>query len=202
MIKSNPCKLCSSIYHTAAFCPLKPKKPIKKDIYKDALEKLNASQKSYLDKQIDKALKSAKSKVIKKKKPMSRSKLVKDLDSIFSWYIRLRHAVLYENDLMATCVTCNDVRRWQDQQNGHFYTRGRQATRWNEMNCNVQCMRCNVFLKGNYIPYTKYMIDTHGREAVDELERLSTSGTKISSVQLQDMIASYKAKVDEILKRY
>lgn len=29
MIKSNPCKLCGSKWHTKAFCPLIPRKPIK-----------------------------------------------------------------------------------------------------------------------------------------------------------------------------
>lgn len=30
MVRSNPCKICNNQYHTAAFCPRKPKKPIKR----------------------------------------------------------------------------------------------------------------------------------------------------------------------------
>lgn len=63
MIKSNPCKLCSSTYHTAAFCPKKPKKAIKRKTIKQ---------------------------IPKKKKTESRSQLVKKLDTVFSQYIRLR----------------------------------------------------------------------------------------------------------------
>ena len=61
-------------------------------------------------------------------------------------------------------------------------------------------MRCNVFLKGNYVNYTLYMIDTFGREKIDELERKSLSTVKISTSELKEMIDYYKAQVDILLK--
>ncbi|MFK5282642.1 recombination protein NinG, partial [Lacticaseibacillus paracasei] len=78
-------------------------------------------------------------------------------------------------------------------QNGHFYSRGRYPTRWHDDNCHPQCVGCNIFLKGNYINYTKYMIDTYGREYVDELEVLSKSTIKISTAELQEMIDKYQS---------
>lgn len=66
MIKSNPCKLCSSTYHTAAFCPKKPKKTIKRKPIKQ---------------------------IPKKKKTETRSQLVKKLDTVFSQYIRQKDSI-------------------------------------------------------------------------------------------------------------
>lgn len=125
-----------------------------------------------------------------------RSKLVKKLDAIFSQYIRLKASV----DGYTTCVTCKETKPWKEMQNGHFFTRGRHATRWDETNCHPQCYRCNVPLKGNYIIYTEWMIDFYGRDYVDELERLSLStDNKISTPDLRELITFYTKQVKEML---
>lgn len=129
-------------------------------------------------------------------KKQNRKLIVKKLDAIYSQYIRLSES----KDGMATCVTCKKQDNWKDLQNGHFYSRGRYATRWDDDNCHVQCVGCNVFLKGNYIAYTKYMIDRYGREFVDELETKSRQIYKVSTVELQEMIETYKEKVKDLLQ--
>jgi len=134
-------------------------------------------------------------------KKQSRSKIVKKLDAIFSQYIRLKNSVLVGGDLLAMCVTCKEVKPWKEQQNGHFITRGRYPTRWDETNCHVQDYRCNVALKGNYIEYTKYMIDEYGREYVDELEIKSRRTAKFSTVELLEMINDYEEKVKSLLTK-
>ena len=128
----------------------------------------------------------------KKPKRPSRGAVVKELDSVFSQYIRLC-AVDELGD--TTCVTCGDTRPWKQHQNGHFFTRGRYATRWDKDNCHVQCVKCNIMLHGNYIQYTKYMIDTYGRQFIDKLEKKSFTPVKIPTSELRDMIDEYKAKV-------
>lgn len=137
-----------------------------------------------------KPLKKAPVKSVKKPKKRTRSQLVKDMDNIFSRYIRLSRK--------EECVTCKDVKPWKELQNGHFFSRGRYPTRWDETNCHPQCYRCNVILNGNYINYTIYMIDTYGRDTVDELERKSQSGEKLSTPRLREMIAEYTDKVKEL----
>lgn len=125
----------------------------------------------------------------------SRSQTIKKLDSVFSKFIRLRDSV----DGYASCVTCGGTKTWKEQQCGHFFTRGRYATRWDENNCFTQDYRCNVALNGNYINYTKYMIDRFGREHVDELEKKSLTMIKISTIELNEKIAYYDKKVKELL---
>lgn len=172
------CKECGSMTHTLIYHNRRPIKRTRIDTSKYEVKNI------YIDKKgIIRAGKKPKVKRV------SRSQLVKKLDSIFSQYIRQKESV----DGMGRCVTCGDTKPWQQQQNGHFYTRGRYPTRWDEDNCHIQCVACNVFKKGNYIAYTMYMIDRYGREYVDNLEIKSKSTAKITSVELQEMIEKYKS---------
>lgn len=127
----------------------------------------------------------------------TRGQLVSDLDSIFSQYIRLREAV----DGLATCVTCGDTRFWRLQQNGHYFTRGRYSTRWDEANCHVQCKRCNIFLHGNYITYTFYMLETYGKPFIDELEKRSLTLRRYTHDDLREMTVYYGSLVAQLTAR-
>ena len=78
------------------------------------------------------------------KKKLTRSKIVKKLDTIFSQYIRLKDS----NNEVSTCFTCGKQDHWKKLQCGHFQSRKHYNTRWNENNCQVQCAGCNVFKYG------------------------------------------------------
>jgi hypothetical protein len=123
----------------------------------------------------------------KKKSTISRSQLVKRLDTIFSQYIRQKYAV----DGMTACVTCGTVKTWKEMQNGHYMSRGHLPTRWDETNCAPQCMACNVFKKGNYTEYALWMIETYGMEKLAALKLKANSGTKITTVEIKEMIEKY-----------
>lgn len=175
------CPICGKLGHSKFYCPDKSKTSIKRT----TVPKIRFIEGSVML-----------AKLPRKKRTETRSQLIKKLDTVFSQYIRLKESVLeIDGFRYATCVTSGDYRPWKELQNGHFFTRGRYATRWDEMNCHPQTYRDNVLLKGNYIKYTTYMIDRYGREAVDELERKSLSTVKISSVELREMIEKYKKLV-------
>ena len=131
-----------------------------------------------------------------KKKPESRSKLVKQLDAVFSQYIRLSQS---DSDGFGECITCGVRLYWKEAQACHFFTRGRYPTRWDEDNIKFGCYRCNVLLKGNYINYTRYMLDSYSREFIDELEYKSLNGPKITTPELREMLEYYKKEVKELL---
>jgi hypothetical protein len=116
-------------------------------------------------------------------KKVSRSTLVKKLDSVFSIYIRRRFAV---NDI-AKCVTCGKEDNWKSLQCGHFMSRKHLSTRWNEDNCQVQCAGCNVFRYGEQYKFSLYL----GNNLSEELHILSKQIRKFTDVELQDMIAHY-----------
>ena len=170
-IKSNPCKLCSSTYHTAAFCPSKPRTPIKRTSIKRKVQKMHTA---------------------KKKKSPTRSQLVKKLDTVFSQYIRLFYADEFGN---AACVTCGTVRPWKEQQNGHYESRGHLPTRWLVDNCHVQDVACNVFKKGNYTEYAIYMVNRYGAGKLEELKALANSGEKITTPWIKEQIEHYTTEV-------
>jgi hypothetical protein len=127
-------------------------------------------------------------------KKIKRSTLVKNLDTIFSIYIRRKDAI---NDI-AKCVTCGKEDHWSKLQNGHWASRRHYSTRWDERNCNVQCSGCNVFRAGEIYLYTKYLCSKYGDNFPEELYKLSQKIVKFTDSDLQDMIQHYKEKVKEL----
>lgn len=174
MKKTPKCKGCGETGHYEISCRKTARKPIKST---------------------NKPLKAKKPKV-PKKKVETRSQLVKKLDTVYSQYIRLKKS---DKNGYCTCITCGGRFYWKDIQNGHYVSRGKYPTRWLDMNCHPQCMRDNVFLRGMYIEYTMFMIDTYGRDAVDALLKLSTETHKIPTAELKDKITYYKTEVSRLL---
>ena len=125
------------------------------------------------------------------KKPL-RKNLIKELDTVFSQYIRLRYA---KNEI-AECVTCGKKEHWKKLQNGHFMSRSNYSTRWNEDNCQVQCVGCNVYKAGEQYKYSLYL----GNNLAEELYIKSKEIVKFADVELIDMIDYYKQQVNSLLK--
>ena len=128
-------------------------------------------------------------------KKIKRSTLVKNLDTVFSIYIRRKDAI---NDI-AKCVTCGKEDHWSKLQNGHWASRRHYSTRWDERNCNVQCSGCNVFRAGEIYLYTKYLCSKYGDNFPEELYKLSQKSVKFTDQDLQDMIQHYKDKLKMFL---
>jgi hypothetical protein len=124
------------------------------------------------------------------KKP-SRSKVIKQLDSVFSQYIRQREAV---NEI-ATCFTCGKRDHWKRLQNGHFQSRKHYSTRWDETNCQVQCAGCNVFKYGEQFVFGQNLDIKYGLGTSNDLYIKAKKTVKISTVELQEMIKHYKSFV-------
>jgi len=125
--------------------------------------------------------------ILKKKKP-SRSSLVKRLDSEFSKYIRQRFAVRGK----ARCFTCGKIDHWKNLQCGHFQSRKHYSTRWNPQNCQVQCVKCNIFRQGEQFIFGKELDKKYGIGTAKELHLESLKTVKLSNVDLQEQIKYYK----------
>jgi hypothetical protein len=122
------------------------------------------------------------------KKKLSRSKLVKKLDTVFSIYVRQRDADKYGN---CTCVTCDRKFHWKNIQAGHFISRKHYSTRWDERNVRSQCSRCNVFNSGEQYKYSLFL----GSDLSDELLQKSRQITKFTDDDLQELILLYQDKI-------
>lgn len=127
-------------------------------------------------------------------KKVSRSKLVKKLDTIFSQYIRLKNSV----DEKATCFTCGKVDHWKKLQNGHFQSRKHYSTRWDEVNCQVQCAGCNVFKYGEQYKFSVNLDAKYGEGTAEDLSIKAQQIVKISNFELEEMIKKYKSLVDSM----
>lgn len=122
---------------------------------------------------------------MKKKKTISRLK--KDLDKYFSLYIRHRD--------QGVCFTCGVKRDIKEMQNGHFFSRSYMSLRYNEKNCNTQCMPCNVFKNGNMAIYSIRLVQKYGNEVLSELEKEARSIRKFTRADYEELILFYKTQL-------
>jgi len=98
----------------------------------------------------------------------------------------------------ATCVTCGVTKPWKQMQAGHYESRGHYATRWDEQNVHVQCVGCNVFKKGNYTVYARYMVRRYGEGILEELAVRSVTTVKMPTSDLIDLVFEYRDKAREL----
>jgi len=113
------------------------------------------------------------------------SKLVKELDRVFSLFIRQRDGQCY-----TPTPKCNNV-----LQNGHLISRRHMSTRWDEINCNGQCGSHNNL--HNYQPeiYTSEFIRKNGQQVYLDLEKRSRQIKQWSIPELEEKIQYYKNKL-------
>lgn len=122
---------------------------------------------------------------MKSKKP--KSKLIKELDILFSQFVRLSNSI----DGYCSCVTCGRVYEWKKIQAGHFISRQHYSVRWDERNVKPQCYGCNVMQQGRQYEFSKYL----GQELSEELYLLSKQTRKFTEIELQELIEYYKNKI-------
>ena len=126
------------------------------------------------------------------------SKLKKELDTIFSLYIRLREAT---DEGMVQCFTCGKVSHYKSgMQNGHFQSRKHLSTRWSETNCQVQCVGCNMFKAGEQYKFSIALDSKYGEGTAEELELLARTIMKVSRIDYEEKISYYKDLVEKIKK--
>ena len=126
------------------------------------------------------------------------SKLKKELDKWFSLYIRLRDAT---DEGVVQCFTCSRISHYKSgMQNGHFQSRRYHSTRWNENNCQVQCIKCNMYEQGEQFRFGLALDNKYGENTAQELEFLSKTIIKFSRIDYEEKISYYKAAVEKLKK--
>lgn len=122
------------------------------------------------------------------------SKLKKELDKWFSLYIRLRNS----KDGMSICFTCNKIDYYKKLQNGHFQSRRHTSTRWDLKNCQVQCVKCNMFNQGEQFKFGLYLDAKYGEGTAEELEIISKQTMKLTRVEYGLAVTYYKSIVKKL----
>ena len=112
------------------------------------------------------------------------SKLIKKAQFIFNKFIR-------ERDKDKGCISCNSG----VDHAGHYLSQGHHsALRFNEVNVNGQCLRCNNFLHGNLINYRQGLVKKYGEQKVLLLENNGRNIKKWSRTELLAIIQLYGKK--------
>jgi hypothetical protein len=127
-------------------------------------------------------------------KKISRSKLIKKLDTVFSLYIRQRYSI---NEI-SKCFTCGKEDHYKKLQCGHFQSRRHYSTRWDEINCQVQCAGCNVFKYGEQFIFGKNLNLEFGEGTSEELYLKAKQIIKFSNNDLEDLITNYNSLITDL----
>lgn len=112
---------------------------------------------------------------------------------VFSEYIRRKDA---DEGGTNYCFTCGEPKFWKELHAGHFVGGRTNAVLFNEEIVKPQCVMCNIFLSGNYGPYTLKMLDLHGREKVEEFMALKKKVVKYTRPDIEELIALYSSKLE------
>ena len=115
-------------------------------------------------------------------------------DKCFSEFIRLRDS---DEHGRVKCITCSHTGHWRTLQCGHWITRGHEATRFDERNCNTQCRGCN-YNGGKHIAHQAQIAVKHGFKAIDDLEAKAEQPCRRTESDYKFLAETYKARVDLI----
>jgi hypothetical protein len=67
-------------------------------------------------------------------------------------------------------------------------SRKHYSTRWDEENVQVQCKKCNMFNQGMQYEFSLHL----GKRLSQKLHKKSKKITKISNLEIEEMIKKYK----------
>ena len=131
----------------------------------------------------------------KSRKSNSQSTLIRKLDKVFSLYIRLRDAM---PSGYVKCISCGQIKRFDDVDCGHFHSRRNMSTRYDEENCNAECRYCNRFSADHLIGYQRNLIQKIGQGHFDLLNVRAHSAKHYMDFELDGMIKHYTKEVKRL----
>lgn len=126
-----------------------------------------------------------------KAKLKSRSEWLKEAQSVFNKFIRLR-------DKDQPCISCGRYHQGQYHA-GHYRSVGAcPELRFCELNVHKQCAPCNDHKSGNIIEYRINLVNKIGADKVAWLERQDHEPKKYTIEDCKAIIKYYKAKIKEL----
>lgn len=159
---------------------------IKSPSYEEALAKKIEKDK----KKSRHPLKRATSPVVRRKpkkavrnttKVKTTAKLKKELDRLFSLYVR----AIYPK----RCYTCGT--QSDRLQCGHYISRQYLVTRWDTRNCRPQCWGCNGYGKGQPLIFEENLKKEYGNDLVEEMKASRHQVLKLDRVWYEEQIHKY-----------
>ena len=126
----------------------------------------------------------------------TRSKIIAALDKEFSIWVRLSAADEYG---IIRCYTCGETKHWKEVDAGHFQSRAKFSTRWDEQNVKAQCKKCNMVNGGQQYKFGKRLDVEYGEGTADVVLAKSNQPVKFSSDELLSMLSEIRVKNKALL---
>lgn len=125
--------------------------------------------------------------LLKKGKVRTRSQLLKLAQAAFNRFVR-------ERDAERGCISCPSP---NVQHASHYYSQGHHsALRFNEVNVNGSCLKCNTFLHGNLIHYRNGLLKRYPQRDIDLLDSAARNKIKKWSIsELEYIIKKYSYQI-------
>jgi hypothetical protein len=130
---------------------------------------------------------------MRKKKTDSLSKLQKELDRLFSLWVRQSNAV----NGVVSCCTCGKIMPWRASQCGHFMSRRYNSTRFDDKNVAPQCSSDNMFNQGRQFEFGLYIDKKYGVGTAEALSVKSKMLCKRTKFDYEYLIKEIKDKLLE-----
>jgi len=130
-----------------------------------------------------------------KRKPKSTAKLLEEAAVLVQKLVRMKAA---DDSGICKCTTCPKHYHWKDMDGGHFISRRYKATKITEEQINPQCVGCNRF--PDYFTHENYkafMVDRHGADYVEWLERESQKVKKWTAFEIEELARHFREQIAE-----
>lgn len=138
----------------------------------------------------------------KKRSKTERQKAINKADKETSLYIRHRDS---RDGVKGKCVTCDKVDEIKNMDCGHFISRTRMGTRFDERNMNLQCKGCNLRqskgLDGIEYRHGLEIDKKWGNGTAEELINISKQINKLSVIEIEEIAENYRTKLNENKKK-
>lgn len=124
-----------------------------------------------------------------------RRKAIAEADRWFSQFIRLRDS---DANGIATCVTSGKRAHWTTMDCGHYVSRAKQSTRYDEQNCHAQSKMSNRFQGGHFVEHGNRIDELHGKGTAEKLRQKGLQRCSRTTSDYLFLADCYKKKVAQI----
>lgn len=114
------------------------------------------------------------------------------LDREFSKFIRLRDSQEFDGHAFR-CITCKQVKPYEQADAGHFLGRQYYATRWNPINVQAQCRFDNRFNEGMKDVFKSALVSKYGLHEIEGMIALHKRGRKPKPFECVEILARIKS---------
>lgn len=120
---------------------------------------------------------------------------IAEADKWFSMFIRLRDSDEFG---IATCVTSGKRAHWLTMDCGHYVSRAKQSTRFDERNCHAQTKMSNRFQGGHFVEHGNAIDRIHGPGTAEALRQKGLVRCSRTTSDFLFIAKCYKERVEHI----